>query len=95
VNYIAPLAIVLATLFASAAASFSPTDPQRVSAVFPPWWSAAESLAAASRAGAVSRVGSLPFILAVSSRDPGLAHRLKAEGALFLFDGSEFSFCAL
>jgi len=50
-------------------------------------------MAAASAAGPVAGFGRLPFIVAVSGVEPGVAERLKAAGALFVADGSRFSFC--
>jgi hypothetical protein len=85
--------LLLASISASAAALLGPSDPQRLTAIFPPWWSREASLVAASRSGAVTGFGALPFIIAVHSNDPDFARRLHASGALVLVDGSKFPFC--
>jgi hypothetical protein len=81
-------------LFVSAAVAVMPNDPHRLTAVYPPWWSAAEGLVAASRAGSIGAIGGLPFVVAVHSEDSGLAARLRAGGAVFVLDGSSFMFCS-
>lgn len=89
-----PLAFVFAgSLVAAAMASARPTDAVRLAAIFPPWWSAERALAAASSVGPVAGSGRLPFIVAVSGAGPGAGERLKSSGALFVVDGSRFSFC--
>jgi hypothetical protein len=89
-----PLAFVFAgSLVAAVMAGARPTDAVRLAAIFPPWWSAERALTAASSAGPVAGLGRLPFIVAVSGAAPGAAERLKSFGALFVVDGSRFSFC--
>lgn len=90
-----PLALLfMASLAMAAASSLRPRDPGRLAAVFPPWWSAGQSLDAASRVAAVTGFGGLPFVVAVSGVSPDLPRRLSAEGAWLVLDGSAFSFCA-
>jgi hypothetical protein len=93
-NWAPSLILLIGGLFLSAAALPAPSDSQRLSAVFPPWWSREDSIAAASRFGAVTGFGGLPFIIGVQSHEPELAQRLRNAGALLLFDGSKFPFCA-
>src|SRR5271155_2172406 len=51
----APLCILaLGSLFVTVFVTLRPHDPQRLAAVFPPWWSAARSLTAASHVAAVT-----------------------------------------
>ena len=89
-----PLAFVFTgSLVAAVMASARPTDAVRLAAIYPPWWSAERALAAASSAGPVAGSGRLPFIVAVSGAAPGAGERLKSFGALFVVDGSRFSFC--
>lgn len=89
-----PLAFVFAgSLVAAAMVSTRPTDAVRLAAIYPPWWSAERALVAASSAGPIAGSGRLPFIVAVSAAGPGLVERLKSSGALFVIDGSRFSFC--
>jgi hypothetical protein len=90
----APLCILtLGSLFVTAFVTLRPDDPRRVAAVFPPWWSAAQSLTAASRVAAVTGFGSLPFIVAVSGNRSGLEAELRNAGALVVVDGALFTYC--
>jgi hypothetical protein len=89
-----PLCILaLGSLFVTAFVTLRPHDPQRLAAVFPPWWSAARSLTAASHVAAVTGFGSLPFIVAVSGNRSGLAEELRTAGALVVVDGALFIYC--
>jgi len=91
----APLALLFAgSLALSAASTLRPRDPARLAAVFPPWWSAAQSLDAASQVAAVTGFGGLPFIVAVSGAGADLPQRLSTAGAWLVLDGSAFAFCA-
>jgi hypothetical protein len=81
------------SLVAAAMVSARPTDAVRLAAIYPPWWSAERALVAASAVGPIAGSGRLPFIVAVSAAGPRLVERLKSSGALFVVDGSRFSFC--
>jgi hypothetical protein len=85
--------LIAGGLVVSAALTIMPRDSHRLVAVFPPWWSGEEELAAAANAGVVGSVGRIPFILAVQSGDSGLGARLSKAGALLVLDGSAFTFC--
>ena len=61
-------------------------DPRVSAGVFPPWWRAADVLAAAGEAGSFVRLGAFPFIVVVRSEDGDAAARLSASGALFNLD---------
>ena len=66
-----------------------PQDPARAAAVFPPWWSQAETLAAADRAGDVAGVGALSSIVittAPGGREGDFARALRREGAWLVID---------
>jgi hypothetical protein len=63
-----------------------PKGDAAVAAVFPPWWPASQSLAAAASAGDVRGAGALPFVFIVQPRDPDLSARLRAAGALLLMN---------
>jgi hypothetical protein len=90
----APLVlIVVGSLAVSALATLRPGDHRRLSAIFPPWWSAAQSLSAASEAGPVTGLGAFSFIVAVRGDGADLEDRLRAAGALLVIDGSKFPFC--
>ena len=86
--------LLLGSLAAAAASSLRPRDPARLAAVFPPWWSAAQSLDAASQVAAVTGFGGFAFIVAVSGAGPDLPRRLADEGAWLVLDGSAFAFCS-
>ncbi|GAB6843074.1 hypothetical protein HNR00_004708 [Methylorubrum rhodinum] len=65
-----------------------------VAAVFPPWWSPAESLSAAVAAGgAVLRAGRPPGLVVARSSVPGFETRLRAAGAWLLFDPRGLGLC--
>ena len=80
------LALVPALLPAAIPAS-ARTDQRVVAVVFPPWWSAARSVAVAARHAQILRLGGLPSIIIVRTALPDElgADRLRADGAwLFL-----------
>jgi hypothetical protein len=90
----APLCILaLGSLLVTAFLTLRPHDPQRLAAVFPPWWSAAQSLTAASQVAAVTGFGAFPFIVAVSGNRSGLEEELREAGALVVVDGALFTYC--
>ncbi|KQQ13561.1 hypothetical protein ASF53_11335 [Methylobacterium sp. Leaf123] len=70
-------------------------EPGRpVAALFPPWWEPSRSLGAAVAAGgAVLGLGRLPGLVVTRSSAPGFAERLRAGGALVLFDPRGFGLC--
>ena len=76
-------------------AGFTVARPRsdRLAVVFPPWWSAERSLAAAAEVAPVAGLGALPFIVAVYARDPDVRSRLIGAGAVLTLDGAKFSFC--
>lgn len=63
--------------------SLQSPDPTLAAAVFPPWWTRDQVVAAADRAGGLVDFGSVSFVVTV--RDPtGQAQsRLRQAGALF------------
>jgi hypothetical protein len=90
----APLCILaLGSLLVTAFVTLRPHDPRRLAAVFPPWWSAAQSLTAASQVAAVTGLGAFPFIVAVSGNRSGLEEELRKAGALVVVDGAFFTYC--
>lgn len=91
----APLALILvASLATTILVGGRPRDGARLAAVFPPWWTAERSLAAAAAAGPVVGFGAVPFIVAVADDDPRLIERLEAAGAWLVLDGSRFRLCS-
>ena len=79
-------ATILATLFIAVAAGAAPRDPARIAAVFPPWWTAAETASAAASAGQIAGVGAAPFILILRGESGRLEPGLRAAGAWLLLD---------
>lgn len=86
--------IALASLVALPVLAAAPRDPHHAAGVFPPWWSQAEVIAAASAAGAVLSVGRLPFIVVVRAENGDVPARLRQVGALFSIDPSQAVACA-
>lgn len=72
-----------------------PLDPHEAAGVFPPWWSREASLVAATEAGAVLAVGTLPFIVIVRTPAPDAPARLRAAGALFSIHPEGVAPCAV
>jgi hypothetical protein len=79
-------AAILATLGATVAAGAAPRDPARVAAVFPPWWTSAQTVSAAASAGQIAGAGGAPFILILRGEPDALEPRLRAAGAWLLLD---------
>jgi len=61
-------------------------DADMALAVYPPWWTSERALAAAAGAGNVVTLGRFPFSVAVQSPAPALPQRLRAGGALYVFN---------
>lgn len=89
-----PAALLAASLTASVwfgLPAVSAGEP--VAALFPPWWSPAERMAAAvSAGGAVLRSGPSGLVVAQSSA-PGFEAGLRAAGAWLLFDPRGLGLC--
>ncbi|MDO8377573.1 hypothetical protein [Phenylobacterium sp.] len=97
----APLSSLLFTTLIAAASVMGatllgarPLDLHEAAGVFPPWWDREASLLAASDAGAVLAVGTLPFIVIVRTPDADAPARLRAAGALFSIDPGRVAPCA-
>lgn len=82
-------ALCLASLLPALALSAAPRGDGPAAAVFPPWWGAAQTFAAADQAGDIAAVGWRPFII-IANPEPGanapLAQRLRAQGAWLILD---------
>lgn len=84
---IAPaIALTLASLAALVVVQARPQSPREIAAVFPPWWSQADTFAAAREAGAVSAIGGWRNVVVVVSDDDDLSRRLNSVGALLQLD---------
>ena len=85
---------ILAGLFAAAAVNATPRDPARIAAVFPPWWSPAEIIAAAGSAGTISGAGGAGNILILRGDPADLAQRARSAGAILILDPDLAGVCA-
>lgn len=85
---------ILSGLFAAVAVNAQPRDPSRIAAIFPPWWSPAQTVAAAGSVGAVAGAGSRPFILILRGDPTDLARRARSAGALIILDPDMAGVCA-
>jgi hypothetical protein len=85
---------IVGGLFAAVAVNAAPRDPARVAAVFPPWWTPAQAVAAAGSAGDIAAVGGAPFILILRGDKADLARRAQSAGALFILDPDLAGVCA-
>jgi hypothetical protein len=86
--FLASTSLVIASL-----AVLRPGDARNVTAIFPPWWTAEQSLIAASSAAPVLGAGSFPFMVAVKGGSPDVEESLRAAGAVLIVDGRRFRFC--
>jgi hypothetical protein len=85
---------IVAGLLAAVSVNATPRDPARVAAIFPPWWSAAESVSAAGSVGQIAAVGSAPFIVILRGDPADLAQRARSAGALLVLDPDLAGVCA-
>jgi len=71
-----------------------PATSETAAVVFPPWWTAAQAIAAiASADAAVVRTGIVPTILIVQLTKPGGLKRLRATGAWFILNPQAVGGC--
>jgi hypothetical protein len=87
-------ATILVTLFATVAVGAAPRDPARIAAVFPPWWTSAQTASAAASAGDIAGAGGAPFILILRGESGDLGSRARAAGAWLLLDPNAAGVCA-
>jgi hypothetical protein len=88
-----PSLLLIGSVLVAAPVALRPHDARRVAAIFPPWWTAEQSLTAASGVAAVTGLGVLPFIVEVGRSQAGLEKELRDAGAVIIVDGSRFAFC--
>lgn len=81
------------SLVAAASVEFGPSDPHAVAAVFPPWWSSTEIIAAAGSAGLILAPGAAGNVVLLRSPSPDLPQRAAAAGAWLVFAGSFLTMC--
>ncbi len=90
------LAIAAISLIGATAAAMSVDSSRddRLAAIFPPWWNDQRIMAAMVEADArVMRTGALDSIVLTTSDSDGLTARLKAAGALAVFDTNGAAAC--
>lgn len=85
---------ILASLFAAAAIEAPASDPSRVAAIFPPWWSGPRAIAAAASVGDIVGVGGAPFVVILHGDSETLARRVRAAGALLTLTSNIAGFCS-
>ncbi len=91
---LAVIAAMALGLFSAVAVNAAPVDPSRVAAVFPPWWTPSQSLAAAGGAGDIAATGIAPFIVILRGDPIDLARRARSAGALFILDPDMAGICS-
>jgi hypothetical protein len=84
---------IVATFGLAAVVGAPPTDPSRIAAFFPPWWSQARSVAAAASAGDILGVGAAPFVVIVHGDPTTLSRRVRAAGAMFVLASDPLGYC--
>jgi hypothetical protein len=87
------IAMSVLALSISMAAEAGPRDSIQAAGVFPPWWSQAGILAAASRAGDITAVGAAPFVVVVRSSKGPAGPRLRAAGAFLSLNAGLAGLC--
>lgn len=88
-------AITVAGVAAATLLGARPLDPSEAAGVFPPWWGREAALVAASDAGSVLAVGTLPFIVIVRAEQGDASARLRQAGALFSIDPGRVAPCSV
>ena len=94
IGILATAMAIVAGLLAAVSVNAQPRDPSRVAAVFPPWWSMAQSVSAAGSAGSIAAVGGAPFIVILRGDPVDLAQRARSAGALLVLDPDLAGVCA-
>ena len=85
--------LAIFSLVIAAVAIAQPRDGQKAIAIYPPWWSVGETLAAAAEVAPILGGGAFPFVVVVRTLDARVAADLKASGALLVVDAARFQFC--
>jgi hypothetical protein len=87
--------IAVAGVAAATLLGARPLDPSEAAGVFPPWWGREAALVAASDAGSVLAVGTLPFIVIIRADQGDASARLRRAGALFSIDPGRVAPCSV
>lgn len=78
--------LLASSTLALIAALAPPADAREIAAIYPPWWSAAHSFGAASRASEAAWPGAAPFVVIVRVQSADASRRLKDGGAFLLLN---------
>ncbi len=85
--------LLLALLPLAASLALAPVPADRLAVVFPPWWPAERSLAAAGLGGAVLRQGAGGFVMIVAPDGADALGRLRQAGAWLFLDPQGLGGC--
>jgi hypothetical protein len=86
-------AAILTSLLAAAQIEAPGSDPSRVAAIFPPWWSGQRAITAAASVGEILGVGGAPFVVILHGDPSNLARRVRAAGALLTLSSNPAGLC--
>ena len=84
--FLPPIALAVLSLAGALAAMARAPLTGPVAMVFPPWWSAAQTIRAAASAGPVIRLGAVNFVAIVAPANAQERALLHHAGAWFLLD---------
>jgi hypothetical protein len=93
---LAGLRLALGTVFVFALFATLPRPPaqaQTVLAIFPPWWTQQQAIAAASAVGHIVGTEARAWTIIVHSDDPAIAQKLNHAGAWLLLDPHKPTLC--
>jgi len=93
IAWLAPLLMAAASLGAVLVISLAPPAHGPVAALFPPWWTAQQTLLAASSQGEIIRFGAVPWIVVVMPEGPQAVADLHHGGAWAVLDPQIFGGC--
>lgn len=88
-----PAALGGMSVIAAGSLTLRPPQSGPVAVLFPPWWPAERSMAAAA-GGAVIRFGAFPFVVVVMPEQATSAERLRRAGAWMLLNPQSLGACA-
>jgi hypothetical protein len=90
-----PAGVCSLSLAAALAVSLQPPLSGPVALVFPPWWSAMQSMISAAGIGVVVRLGAVPFIVVVQPDRSGPRGRIRRSQAWLVLDPQALGGCGL
>jgi hypothetical protein len=93
--WLLPGAVCTLSLAAALALSLQPPVSGPVALLFPPWWTAMQSVVSAASVGAVVRLGAVPFIVVVRPDRAGPRGRIARSRAWLVLDPRALGGCGL